>query len=84
MTAKDVHSCVADLIGDRERRRRQHEMRQDFHATLGEHEIGENDASEAYHANKIVDGMHFCRSNSCGRAQLSLEPFPSLDCEPKT
>src|SRR5579871_720543 len=43
---QDVHksiaaSMVAHLIGDCERRRWKHEMREDFHAPLGEHEIGD-------------------------------------------
>jgi hypothetical protein len=53
-----VSGMVADLIGDRESHGGQHEMRQDFHASFGEHEIGENDAYEAYHCNKIVDSLH--------------------------
>jgi hypothetical protein len=53
-----VPGMVANLIGDRESHGGQHEMRQDFHTPFGEHEIGDNDAYEAYHCNKIVDSRH--------------------------
>jgi hypothetical protein len=33
---------IADLVGDCERRRREHEMGQDLHPALGEHEIGKH------------------------------------------
>jgi hypothetical protein len=37
-----VSGMVADLVGDCERRRRQHEMGQDSHPAFREHEIGKN------------------------------------------
>jgi hypothetical protein len=64
--SQDIHEdvtsgVVADLIGDREGCRRQHEMRQDFHAPFGEHEIGHDNAYEAYDSNEIIDGLHQVR-----------------------
>jgi hypothetical protein len=64
--SQDIHEdvtsgVVADLIGDREGRGRQHEMRQDFHAPFGEHEIGHDNAYEAYDSNEIIDGLHQVR-----------------------
>jgi hypothetical protein len=54
---QDVHrnivsGVVANLIGDRERHRRQHEMAQDLYPALGEHEVGENGKYEADHCDK--------------------------------
>lgn len=37
-----VSGMIADLIGDCERHRRQHEMAQDPYPAFGEHEIGKN------------------------------------------
>jgi hypothetical protein len=76
---QDIHGhigsgMVADLIGDRESHRGQHEMRQDFHAPLSEHEIGDNDAYEAYHRNKIVDGLHSIGPTVSAEAQLPVQP----------
>jgi hypothetical protein len=50
---------VADLVGDCEGRRRQHEMGQGSGAALGEHEISENRKYEANDGDKIVRGIHF-------------------------
>lgn len=50
---------VADLVGDCERRRRQHEMGQDPHPALGEHEISKNREYEANDGDEIVYGIHF-------------------------
>jgi hypothetical protein len=60
---QDVHGhvvsgMIADLISDGESHGRQHEMRKDLHAPFGEHEVRDGDTYEAYHANKIVDGLH--------------------------
>jgi len=79
---QDVHrqvvsSMVADLIGDRESHGGQHEMRQDFHAPLGEHEISDDDAYEAYDCNKIVDSLHSAGPTVSGPVRLSVEPFAS-------
>lgn len=79
---QDVHGqvvsgMVADLIGDRESHSGQHEMRQDFHAPLGEHEICDDDAYEAYDCNKIVDSLHSVGPTVSRRVRLSVEPSPS-------
>jgi hypothetical protein len=59
---QDVASCVvAELIGDREGRGGQHEMRQDFHASFSKHEIGNYNAYETYDSNEIIDGLHGLR-----------------------
>jgi hypothetical protein len=78
---QDVHrqivsGMVADLIGDRESHGGQHEMRQHFHAPLGEHEICDNDAYETYDCNKIVDSLHSAGPTVSGRVRLSVEPAP--------
>jgi hypothetical protein len=82
--SQDIHldvasGVVADLIGDRESRSRQHEMGQDFHAPLREHEIGHDNAYEAYDSNEIIDGLHQVRPTVFGCAQLvSRSPYPSM------
>jgi hypothetical protein len=79
---QDVHwhvvsSMVAELIGDRESHSGQHEMRQDFHASFGEHEIGKYNAYEAYDANEIIDGLHSVRPTfSAERNYQSAVPSP--------
>lgn len=77
---QDVHrqvvsGMVADLVGDRESHGGQHEMGQDFHAPISEHEISDNNAYEAYDCNKIVDSLHSVGPTVLGRARLSAEPF---------
>jgi hypothetical protein len=64
--SQDVHQdvtsgVVADLISDRKGGGGQHEMGQDFHAPFGEHEIGHDNAYEAYDSNEIIDGLHQVR-----------------------
>jgi hypothetical protein len=86
--SQDIHEdvtsgVVADLIGDREGRGRQHEMRQDFHAPFSEHEIGHDNAYEAYNSNEIIDGLHPVRPTVFGRAQLaSRSPYPNHAAKP--
>jgi hypothetical protein len=77
---KDIHPSVADLIGDCKGCRRQHEMRQDFHAAFREHEISYNDAQEACHCHKVIDGNHFA-AETLGLAPFLLRPFPLLDSD---
>jgi hypothetical protein len=61
--SQDVHEdvasgVVAELVSDRERRGRQHEMGQDFHAPFREHKIGHDNTYKAYDSNEIIDGLH--------------------------
>jgi hypothetical protein len=82
--SQDIHldvasGVVADLIGDCERRSRQHEMGQDFHAAFGEHEIGHDNTYKAYDSNEIIDGLHRVRPTVFGCMQLvSRSPYPSM------
>jgi hypothetical protein len=80
--SQDIHEhiasgVVANLVGDREGRRRQHKMGQDFHAPFREHEIGHDNTYKAYDSNEIIDGLHQVRptvSAACNEAAVPLNP----------
>jgi hypothetical protein len=74
---------VADLVGDCERRRRQHEMGQDPHPALGEHEIGKNREYEANDGDEIVYGIHFGSPTLSADRDRHISRCPMLDCKPK-
>jgi hypothetical protein len=86
---QDIHhdvtsGVVADLIGDGEGRGRQHEMNQDFRAPLGEHEIGHDNAYEAYDSNEIIDGLHPVRptvSAACNEEAVPVNPVMLQKCK---
>jgi hypothetical protein len=81
--SQDIHEdvasgVVADLVGDREGRGRQHEMGQDFHAPFREHEIGHDNTYKAYDSNEIIDGLHqVCPtlSAACNWPAVPLNPI---------
>jgi hypothetical protein len=61
--SQDIHKqvisgVIADLVGDREGRGWQHEMGQDFRTSFSKHEIGDDNANEAYDGNEIIDSLH--------------------------
>jgi hypothetical protein len=78
-----VSGMVADLIGDCERSRRQHEMGQDSHPALGEHEKGKYRKYEANDGNKIVHSIHFDGPTLSAGHDRHISRFPMLDCNPK-
>jgi hypothetical protein len=78
-----VSGMVADLVGDCERSRRQHEMSQDFHPALGEHEKGKYRKYEADDGNKIVQSIHFGGPTLSAGHDRHISRFPMLDCKPK-
>jgi hypothetical protein len=78
-----VSGMVADLVGDCERSRRQHEMGQDSHPALGEHEKGKYRKYEANDGNKIVQSIHFGGSTLSAGHDRHISRFPMLDCNPK-
>jgi hypothetical protein len=78
-----VSGMVADLVGDCERSRRQHEMGQDFHPALGEHEKGKYRKYEANDGNKIVQSIHFGGPTLSAGHDRHISRFPMLDCNPK-
>jgi hypothetical protein len=70
---------VADLVGDCERRSRQHEMGQDFHAPFRKHEIGHDNTYKAYDSNEIIDGLHQVRPTVSAACNLvSRSPYPIM------
>ena len=78
-----VSGMVADLVGDCERSRRQHEMGQDSHPALGEHEKGKYRKYEANDGNKIVQSIHFGGPTLSAGHDRHISRFPMLDCNPK-
>jgi hypothetical protein len=78
-----VSGMVADLVGDCERSRRQHEMGQDSHPALGEHEIGQYRKDEANDGNKIVHSTHFGGPTLSAGLDRHISRFPMLDSNPK-
>jgi hypothetical protein len=78
-----VSGMVADLVGDCERSRRQHEMGQDSHPALGEHEKGKYRKYEANDGNKIVQSIHFGGPTLSAGHDRHISRFPMLDCKPK-
>ncbi len=78
-----VSGMVADLVGDCERRRREHEMGQDSHPAFGEHEIGKNRKYEANDGDKIIYSIHFNGPTLSADRDRHISRFPMLDCKPE-
>jgi hypothetical protein len=80
---QDVHEqvtsgVIAELVGDCEGRRRQHEMGQDFHASFSKHEVGDDNANETYDGNEIIDSLHQVRPILRSRAIISRSACPIM------
>jgi hypothetical protein len=78
-----ISGMVADLVGDCKRSRRQHEMGQDSHPALGEHEKGKYGKYEANDGDKIVQSIHFGGPTLSAGHDRHISRFPMLDCKPK-